>query len=195
MPKPNKKKSKSISKENIEKKDNRKPKNIKKRSLTTNKIEKEYRKKKELSENKNTENINSKNKNSSLEENEIEEEEKKFFKNGHIISRKSYEMRNKPFSRLKKQIIKNKKRKNDGLEINKKSFQNFVKAITDDYYPNNNFRFSLQAFQALHFASEDFLIGLFEDSYLCALHAKRVTLMQKDMTLARRLRGDLIKYT
>jgi histone H3 len=191
MPKPNKKKSKSISKENIEKKDNRKPKNIKKRSLTTNKIEKEYRKKKELSENKNTENINSKNKNSSLEENEIEEEEKKFFKNGHIISRKSYEMRNKPFSRLKKQIIKNKKRKNDGLEINKKSFQNFVKAITDDYYPNNNFRFSLQAFQALHFASEDFLIGLFEDSYLCALHAKRITLMKKDMTLAKRLRGEL----
>ena len=191
MPKPNKKKSKSISKENIENKDNRKPKNIKKRSLTTNKIEKEYRKKKELSENKNTENINSKNKNSSLEENEIEEEEKKFFKNGHIISRKSYEMRNKPFSRLKKQIIKNKKRKNDGLEINKKSFQNFVKAITDDYYPNNNFRFSLQAFQALHFASEDFLIGLFEDSYLCALHAKRITLMKKDMTLAKRLRGEL----
>ena len=191
MPKPNKKKSKSISKENIEKKDNRKPKNIKKRSLTTNKIEEKYRKKKELSENKNTENINSKNKNSSLEENEIEEEEKKFFKNGHIISRKSYEMRNKPFSRLKKQIIKNKKRKNDGLEINKKSFQNFVKAITDDYYPNNNFRFSLQAFQALHYASEDFLIGLFEDSYLCALHAKRITLMKKDMTLAKRLRGEL----
>ena len=191
MPKPNKKKSKSISKENIEKKDNRKPKNIKKRSLTTNKIEEKYRKKKELSENKNTENINSKNKNSSLEENEIEEEEKKFFKNGHIISRKSYEMRNKPFSRLKKQMIKNKKRRNEGLEINKKSFQIFVKAITDDYYPNNDFRFSLQAFQALHFASEDFLIGLFEDSYLCALHAKRVTLMKKDMTLARRLRGEL----
>ena len=100
-------------------------------------------------------------------------------------------MRNKPFSRLKKQIIKNKKRKNDGLEINKKSFQIFVKAITDDYYPNNNFRFSLQAFQALHFASEDFLIGLFEDSYLCALHAKRITLMKKDMTLAKRLRGEL----
>ena len=100
-------------------------------------------------------------------------------------------MRNKPFSRLKKQIIKNKKRKNDGLEINKKSFQNFVKAITDDYYPNNNFRFSLQAFQALHFASEDFLIGLFEDSYLCVLHAKRITLMKKDMTLAKRLRGEL----
>ena len=191
MPKPNKKKSKSISKENKVKKDNRKPKNVKKRSLTTNKIEEKYRKKKELSENKNTENINSKNKNSSLEENEIEEEEKKFFKNGHIISRKSYEMRNKPFSRIKKQMKKNKKKYNYGLEINKKAFQNFVKAITDDYYPNNNFRFSLQAFQALHFASEDFLIGLFEDSYLCALHAKRVTLMKKDMTLAKRLRGEL----
>ena len=192
MPKQNKKKSKSTTKENQEKIDNRKPKNVKKRSLTTNKIEEENtKKKKKLSENKNIDNINPKNKNSKLEENEIEEEEKKFFKNGHIISRKSYEMRNKPFSRLKKQMIKNKKRRNDGLEINKKAFQIFVKAITDDYYPNNNFRFSLQAFQALHFASEDFLIGLFEDSYLCALHAKRVTLMKKDMTLARRLRGEL----
>ena len=40
-----------------------------------------------------------------------------------------------------------------------------------------------------------YLIGLFEDSYLCALHAKRVTLMKKDMILARRLRGDFYKYT
>ena len=192
MPKQNKKKSKSISKENKVKKDNRKPKNVKKRSLTTNKIEEEKTtKKKILSDNKNIDNINSNDKNSILEKNEVEEEEKKFFKNGHIISRKSYEMRNKPFSRIKKQMKKNKKKYNYGLEINKKAFQNFVKAITDDYYPNNDFRFSLQAFQALHFASEDFLIGLFEDSYLCALHAKRVTLMKKDMTLAKRLRGEL----
>lgn len=33
------------------------------------------------------------------------------------------------------------------------------------------------------------MVGLFEDSYLCAMHAKRVTLLTKDMQLARRIRG------
>lgn len=33
------------------------------------------------------------------------------------------------------------------------------------------------------------MVGLFEDSYLCTLHSKRVTLMAKDMMLARRIRG------
>jgi histone H3 len=32
-------------------------------------------------------------------------------------------------------------------------------------------------------------VGLFEDTQLCAIHAKRVTIMPKDMLLARRLRG------
>ena len=189
----NKQKSKSIGKEK-ENKNNRKSNQIKKRSLSSNKFEeeKEEESKKNLLKEKKSLNYNDSINNSNQklsEEKEAEEEEKKFFKNGHIISRKSFEMRNKPLSRIKKQM--NKKKKFNDLEINKKAFQKFVKAITDDYYPSQNFRFSLQAFQALHVASEDFLIGLFEDSYLCSLHAKRVTLMKKDMTLARRLRGEL----
>ena len=43
--------------------------------------------------------------------------------------------------------------------------------------------------EALQTATEDYLVGLFEDSYLCALHCKRVTLFQSDMQLARRIRG------
>jgi histone H3 len=43
---------------------------------------------------------------------------------------------------------------------------------------------------ALQEAAECYLTGLFEDSYLCAIHANRVTLMRKDMQLARRIRGD-----
>ena len=35
-----------------------------------------------------------------------------------------------------------------------------------------------------------YLVHLFEDSNLCALHAKRVTIMQRDMQLVRRIRGD-----
>ena len=81
------------------------------------------------------------------------------------------------------------------LEINKKAFSRLVADITTTMYPNQGIKFSLRGLAALHVASEDYLVGLFEDSYLCALHAKRVTLMKKDMTLARRLRGDLIKYT
>jgi histone H3/H4 len=50
-------------------------------------------------------------------------------------------------------------------------------------------RFQSQAIQALQEAAEAFMVHLFEDTNLCAIHAKRVTIMQRDMQLARRLRG------
>lgn len=43
---------------------------------------------------------------------------------------------------------------------------------------------------ALQEAAEMYLIGLFEDINLCALHANRVTIMPKDIQLARRIRGE-----
>ncbi len=43
---------------------------------------------------------------------------------------------------------------------------------------------------ALQEATEAYLVGLFEDANLCAIHAKRVTIMKKDIELARRIRGD-----
>ena len=81
------------------------------------------------------------------------------------------------------------------LEIPKKAFARVVSDITETMFPKLGYQFSLRGIAALHIAAEDYLIGLFEDSYLCALHAKRVTLMQKDMTLAIRLRGDILRYT
>lgn len=51
------------------------------------------------------------------------------------------------------------------------------------------FRWQSQAIQALQEASEAFLVHLFEDTNLCAIHAKRVTIMQSDIQLARRIRG------
>ena len=81
------------------------------------------------------------------------------------------------------------------LEIPKKAFSALVQDVTQTIFPNQGYKFSLRGIAALHVASEDYLIGLFEDSYLCALHAKRITLMRKDINLARRLRGDFIKYT
>ncbi|KAJ7682699.1 histone H3 [Mycena polygramma] len=38
-------------------------------------------------------------------------------------------------------------------------------------------------------ATEAYLVHLFEDANLCAIHAKRVTIMQRDIQLARRIRG------
>lgn len=54
---------------------------------------------------------------------------------------------------------------------------------------DQDFRWQSQAIQALQEAAEAFLVHLFEDTNLCAIHAKRVTIMAKDIQLARRIRG------
>ena len=43
---------------------------------------------------------------------------------------------------------------------------------------------------ALQEAAEAYLVGLFEDSNLCAIHAKWVTIMPKDIQLARCIHGE-----
>jgi histone H3/H4 len=52
------------------------------------------------------------------------------------------------------------------------------------------------ALQALQEAAEMYVVQFFEDSLLCAVHAKRVTLMANDLQLARRIRGhtDIINF-
>ena len=65
------------------------------------------------------------------------------------------------------------------LLIPRLPFQRLVKEICAKL--NNELRMSSQGLQALQESSESFLSGLFEDSYLCAIHAKRVTLFPKDM--------------
>ena len=52
-----------------------------------------------------------------------------------------------------------------------------------------NLRFQAAALMALQEASEAYLVGLFEDTNLCGIHAKPVTIMPKDILLARRIRG------
>ena len=125
-----------------------------------------------------------------IEDEELEEEGKAFNKN-----RKSMISYNRKKKVTNSARISETREMKDKLEINKKAFSRLVADITDTMFPNQGIRFSLRGVSALHVASEDYLVGLFEDSYLCALHAKRVTLMKKDMTLARRLRGDFVKFT
>lgn len=50
-------------------------------------------------------------------------------------------------------------------------------------------RWQVEALLALQEAAEEYLVHLFEDANLCAIHAKRVTIMVKDIQLARRIRG------
>lgn len=63
-----------------------------------------------------------------------------------------------------------------------------VKEICEENY-NENYRWTTLAVKALQTSAENYMIGLFEDAYLCSMHCKRVTLLAKDMQLARRIRG------
>ena len=78
--------------------------------------------------------------------------------------------------------------KSTDLLIRKLPFQRLVKEIASKY--KSEIRFQSQAVLALQEASEAYLVGLFEDTNLFAIHAKRVTIMPKDMQLARRIRGE-----
>jgi histone H3 len=74
------------------------------------------------------------------------------------------------------------------LLIRKLPFQRLVREIAQDF--KTHLRFQSPAVLALQEASEAYLVGLFEDTNLCAIHAKRVTIMPRDIQLARRIRGD-----
>ncbi|KAI1307020.1 histone H3.3 type 2 [Halotydeus destructor] len=78
--------------------------------------------------------------------------------------------------------------KTTGPLIRKLPFQRLVREIAQAY--RDDLRFQSAAIGALQEASESYLVGLFEDTNLCAIHAKRVTIMPKDMRLARRIRGE-----
>lgn len=72
--------------------------------------------------------------------------------------------------------------------LRKLPFQRLVREIAQNY--KNDLRFQSTAILALQEASEAYLVGLFEDTNLCAVHAKRITIMPKDIQLARRIRGE-----
>lgn len=89
---------------------------------------------------------------------------RKYQKSTELIIRKA------PFSRLVKQILQ----ETEGV--------NGAKTTATRLEPS--------ALVALQEAAESYVVGLFEDTNLCALHAKRVTIHPLDMQLARRIRGE-----
>ena len=85
--------------------------------------------------------------------------------------------------------------KSTKLLIRKLPFQRLVREIASDSEVITSplcgkVRFQSAAVKALQEAAEAYLVGLFEDTNLCAIHAKRVTIIPKDIQLARRIRGE-----
>lgn len=80
--------------------------------------------------------------------------------------------------------------KSTELLIRKMPFQRLVREITQQNHVG--LRFQPSALAALQEAAESYLVGLFEDTNSCAIHAKRVTIMPKDIQLARRIRGETV---
>ena len=78
--------------------------------------------------------------------------------------------------------------KTTDLLLHKAPFQRLIREIAMDY--KSDLRYQSSAILALQEASEDYLVRLFKDTNLCTIHSKRVTIMPKDIQLARRIRGE-----
>ena len=79
--------------------------------------------------------------------------------------------------------------KSTELLLRKMPFQRLVREIMQGM--KTDLRIQGTALLALQEATEAYLVGVFEDSQLCAIHAGRVTVQPRDMMLARRIAGDI----
>ena len=78
--------------------------------------------------------------------------------------------------------------KSTELLIKKLPFRRLAREIAQDI--RGDLRLGPSAAMVLQEAAEAYLVSLFEDTNLAAIHAKRVTIQPKDLALARRLRGE-----
>ena len=68
--------------------------------------------------------------------------------------------------------------------------QEYQICCQDPGTPSMQIRFQSTVIAALQEAAENFIVGLFEDVNLLAVHVNRVTGMPRDIKLALRIRGD-----
>ena len=102
------------------------------------------------------------------------------------LKAKTKKMRARPGTVVLREIRR--LQKSTDLTLPKYPFQRLVREIA--HSSNQEIRFQSQSILAIQEAAEAFMTNLFEDANLCAIHANRVTLMQKDISLARRIRGE-----
>ena len=108
----------------------------------------------------------------------------------------------KSMARLRRETTKRKRRfrvgtqalrqirtyqKSTEMLVRKLPFQRLVRHLVEKRNPK--VRMQTAALYVMQQATEAFVVSLFEDTNLCAIHAKRVTVMQKDLQLAKRIRG------
>ena len=78
--------------------------------------------------------------------------------------------------------------KSTDLLVRRLPFQRLVREIAQGF--KEELRFQSSSILALQEAAEAYHVGVFEDTNLCAIHAKRVTIMPKDIQITRRIRGE-----
>lgn len=107
--------------------------------------------------------------------------------------------RARPGTRALREIRKYQKSTN--LLLLKAPFQRLVREIAQQVLQElggplspADLRFKLSAVEAIQEAAEAYLVSLFEDANMCCIHAKRVTIMPKDIQLAKRIRGDELAF-
>ncbi|XP_013777404.1 histone H3-like centromeric protein cnp1 [Limulus polyphemus] len=83
--------------------------------------------------------------------------------------------------------------KSTNLLLRKLPFSRVVREICQEL-SSLQYRWEATAILCLQEAAEAYLVHLFEDAYLCSIHARRVTLQPKDIHLARRIRGSVNSF-
>ena len=78
--------------------------------------------------------------------------------------------------------------KSTELLCRKLAVSRLIREIVQDF--KTDLRFQLAAIATIHEAIEAYMVYLFEDTSLCAIHARRVTITPRDMQLARRICGE-----
>ena len=104
----------------------------------------------------------------------------------HPVQGEKRPYRHKAGSVAKREIKRYQKSTN--LLIPKAPFARFVREVSETL--KKGMRFTSTALEAVQTSAEDYIVKLFEDASLCAAHGKRVTVMDKDILLARRIRGE-----
>ena len=111
-----------------------------------------------------------------------------YYKPTPLVYKTRKDFRKKPGGRALAEIRHFQRLRSHELLIRKLPFQRVVREILQDH--GTQYRVQASAIAALQEASEDYLVKLLEDTNICAIHARRVTILPKDMQLARRLRGE-----
>ncbi|CAD8090100.1 unnamed protein product [Paramecium sonneborni] len=105
-------------------------------------------------------------------------------------ARDKLQKRNKPMSKVLQEIRQ--LQTSSVLVCRRAGFQRFVRQIglkVSDQLGYKDFRYSSKSLECLQTLTEQYMVDLFEDSVQCTFHAKRVTLMAKDLNLTARIRG------